>query len=149
MSARGYFPVVGIGALDGRQEKRKDFFSKDESFPNLGTPGVLPKPQTARSETGTSRGGPHHAPRIRPDKHMLCCQVGHRASECPKKGKPTSFAPGKRAFGTYALGGAMFDAMCYGAMVVETEEDQDAILDGGATKTLSGFQDSTKSTCES
>ena len=31
---------------------------------------------------------------------MLCLQVGHRASECPNKAKPTAFSPGKRAFGT-------------------------------------------------
>ena len=73
------------------------------------------------------------------------------------QGKTTSFSPGKRAFGTYALGCAVFAAMCYGAAVEETEEDQDAndievfvafsiqslegvaILDGGATKTYSGF----------
>ena len=56
-----------------------------------------------------------------------------------------------------ALGCAVFDAPCYGATVEETEQDQDendiedlvafsikglegfAILDGGATKTVSGF----------
>ena len=88
---------------------------------------------------------------------MLCRQVGHRASECPNRGKPTAFSPGKRAFGTYALGCAVFDSPCYGATVDEIEQDQDedniedvaavsikglqgfAILDGGATKTVSGF----------
>ena len=99
----------------------------------------------------------HHAPRLRPDQCMLCRQVGHRASECPNKGKATGFSPGKRAFGTYALGCAVFDSQCYGATVEEIEQDQDdevieaivafsirslegfAILDGGATKTVSGF----------
>ena len=109
------------------------------------------------TEVGATRGGPHHAPRLRPDQCMLCRQVGHRASECPNKGKPTAFSPGKRAFGTYALGCAVFDSQCYGATVEEIEQDQDeegiedfvafsikslegfAILDGGATKTVSGF----------
>ena len=104
------------------------------------------------TEVGATRGGPHHAPRLRPDQCMLCRQVGHRASECPNKGKPTAFSPGKRAFGTYALGCAVFDSPCYGATVEEIEQDQDendiedfvvfsikrlegfAILDGGATK---------------
>ena len=54
---------------------------------------------------------------------MLCRQVGHRASECPQKRKPTAFSPGKRAFGTYALGCAVFDAQCCGAAVEETEQD--------------------------
>ena len=107
---------------------------KGGKFPNLGTPGVLPKnhrplvhhrPKKRPTETGTTRGGPHHAPRLRPDQCMLCRQVGHRASECPTKGTATSFSPGKRAFGTYALGFAAFDAMCHGATIKENEEDQD------------------------
>ena len=98
-----------------------------------------------------------HAPRLCPDQYMLRRQVRHRASECPNKGKPTAFSPGKRAFGTCALGCAVFDSQCYGATVEEIEQDQDeediedfvafsikslegfAILDGGATKTVSGF----------
>ena len=74
---------------------------------------------------GATRGGPHHAPRLRPDQGMLCRQVGHRASECPNKGKPTAFSPGRRAFGTSALGCAVFDSPCYGATVEEIEQDQD------------------------
>ena len=115
-------------------------------------------PKKRPTEVGATRGGPHHAPRLRPDQCMLCRQVGHRASECPNKGKPTAFSPGKRTFGTYALGCAVFDSQCYGATVEEIEQDQDeediedfvvfsiksleggfAILDGGATKTVSGF----------
>ena len=105
-----------------------------------------------RTEVGATRGGPHHAPRLRPDQCMLCRQVGHRASECPNKGKPTAFSPGTRAFGTYALGCAVFDSPCYVATAKEIEEDIEdfvtfsikspeefAILDGGATKTVSGF----------
>ena len=68
----------------------------------------------------------------------------------PNQGKPTAFSPGKRAFGTYALGCAVFDSQCYDVTVEETEQDQDednsnkgvegfAILVGGATKKVSGF----------
>ena len=78
-----------------------------------------------QTETGVSRGGPHHAPRLRPDQCMLCRQVGHRASECPDKGKATAFSSGKRAFGAYAMGCAMFDFPCSGATVEETEQDPD------------------------
>ena len=71
--------------------------------------------------------------------------------------KSDCISPGKRAFGTYALGCAVFDVPCYGATVEETEKEQDesdigdfvafsikslegfAILAGGATKTVSGF----------
>ena len=113
--------------------------------------------KTRPTEAGATRGGPHHAPRLRPDQCMLCRQVGDRASECPIKGKVTAFSPGKRAFGNYALGCAVFDSPCYGATVEEIEQDQDeediedfvafsikslegfAILGGGATKTVSGF----------
>ena len=37
----------------------------------------------------------------------------------------TAFSPGKRALATYALGCAVFDAMCYGVTDKETKEDQD------------------------
>ena len=56
---------------------------------------------------------------------MFSRQVGHRASECPNKGKPTAFSPGRRALSTYALGCAVFDSQCYGATVEEIEQDQD------------------------
>ena len=111
-------------------------------------------PKKRPTEVGATRGGPHHAPRLRPVPCMLCRQVAHRASECPNERKATAFSPGKRAFGTYVLGCAMFDAPCNDATVEETEQDQDkndiedfsikslegfAILNGGATKTVSGF----------
>ena len=179
-SARGYFPVVGIGAFDawlshplienlqtprgkGKKGKRKGKSSSQKGGKptSLGTLGILPKPQTSRfdsrppmpkkrpTEAGETRGGPHHAHRLRPDQCMLCGQLGHRAAKCPSKGKATAFSPGKRAFGTYALGCAVFDSSCYGATVKEIEQDQDeediedfvafsikrlegfAILDGG------------------
>ena len=186
-SARGYFPAVGIGASDalaqpstdrkpaksrgkGKKGKKKGKSScqKGGKPASLGTPGTVPKPQTSRfesrhpmskkrpTEAGATRGGPHHAPRLRPDQCILCRRVGHRASECPNKGK-TTVSLGKRAFGTYALGCAVFDAPCYGAPIEEIEQNQNeediegsvafsiksleefAILDGGATKTVSGF----------
>ena len=64
--------------------------------PNLGRPGFLPKKNTTSrseprplmskkrpSDTGTTRGGPHHAPQLRSDQCMLCRQVGYHASERP------------------------------------------------------------------
>ena len=163
-------PVKSRGK--GKKGKRKGKSSSQQSGKptSLGTHGILPKTQSSRvesrppmskkrpTEVGATRGGPHHAPRLRPDQCMLCRQVGHRASECPNKVKPTAFSPGKRAFGTYALGCAVFDSQCYGATVGEIGQDQDeediedfvafsikslegfAILDGGATKTVSGFR---------
>ena len=41
------------------------------------------------------------------------------------KEKATAFSSGKRAFGTYALGCAVFDSPCDGAAVEEIEQDQD------------------------
>ena len=106
------------------------------------------------TEVGATRGGPHHAPRFRPDQ----CLLSTSWTSCIRlsnKRKATAFSPGKRAFGTFAaLGCAVFDAPCYGATVEETEQDQDendiedfgassikslegfAILDSGATKTI-------------
>ena len=69
-SARGYFPVVGIGAFDGlaqpstdrkpaksrgkgKKGKRKGKSSSQKGGKptSLGTPGILPKTQTSRSES--------------------------------------------------------------------------------------------------
>ena len=189
MSARGHFPVVGIGAFDGLAQpstdrkpaksrgkgkkgkrKGKSFSQKGGKSTNLATPGILPKPQTSRSESrppmskkrptevGATRGGPYHAPRLRPIQCMLCRQVGHGASECPNKGKTTAFSPGKRAFGTMLWVVQCSMLLCHGATVEETEQDRDEndiedfvafsikslegvrfFFDGGATKTVSGF----------
>ena len=89
--------------------------------PNVGTPWNLAQNtdftlrtssanvKEAPTETGTTRGGPHHAPRLRPDQCMLCRLVGHRASE------------------NLELCCAVCDAMCHGAgslaTVEEVEED--------------------------
>ena len=117
-SARSYFPVVGIGAfwmaslsrpliecLQSLVAKARKARGKGNPHlwmggkpSNLGTLGILPKPQSRSEsrppmskkrpiEVGATRGGPHHAPRLRLDQCMLRRQVGHRASECPNKGK--------------------------------------------------------------
>ena len=152
-SARGYFLVVGIGAFDGLTQPSTDRkpakarkargkgnppSQKGGKSPNLGTPSILPEPQTSRTESRppmsmwwtTSRSSSHNA----------CCvdKLDHRASECPNQRKRDCISLGKRAFGTCALGCAVFDAPCYGATVEETEQGQDE-NDGGATKTVSGF----------
>ena len=57
--------------------------------------------------------------------NACCRQLGLRASECPNKAKPTAFSPGKRAFGTYALGCAVFDSKCHGVTIEEIGQDQD------------------------
>ena len=164
-------PVKSRDKSKKGKRKGKSPSQKSGKPTRLGTPGIgiLPKTQSSRvesrppmskkrpTEVGATRGGPHHAPRLRPDQCMLCRQVGHRTSECPNQGKSTAFSHGKRAFGTYALGCAVFDSPSYDATVEEIEQDQDdgniedfvafstqslegfAILDGGATKTVSGF----------
>ena len=184
-SGRGYFPVVGIGARDGlaqpstdrkpaklrgngKKSKRNGKTSsyKVECFQALvtwslaKTPTSRPEPRPLMSkkrptETGTTRGGPHQAPRVSPDRCILCGQVGHRASECPNIKKSTSLSPCKFTFGNHAQGCAVFDATWYGTTVEETEEDHNpndiadcvafsrvwkgfSILDGRATKTVSG-----------
>ena len=160
-------PVKSRGKGKTDKRKGKSSSQKGGKPTSLGTPGILPKTQSSRvesrppmskkrpTEVGATRGGPHRAPRLRPGQCVLCRQVGHRASECPNKGEPTAFSPGKRALGTYAPGCAVSDSQCYGATVEEVDQDEDdiedfvafsikslegfAILDGGATKTVSGF----------
>ena len=157
-SATGYFPVVGIGASDGLghpSTDRKPAKSGDEgkkseikeillstkvrSLQTLVHFGVWPRAPTSRSEprppmsekrpteTGTTRGGPHHILGfVRISECMLCREVGYHAWECPNETTTMSFSPGKRTFGTCALIRALLKCHV-------------AILDGGATKTVSGF----------
>ena len=190
-SARGYFPVVGSGAFNGLAQPstdRKPAKSRDNSkkgkrkgksssqkggqSPNLGTSGILPKPQTSRfesrppmsnkrpTEVGATRGGPHHAPRLRPDQCTLCRQVGHRASECPTKEKRLHFhlAQGHLVHMLWVVQCSMPRVMVQLSkkpnkiktrmtsktllrFSIKTLEGF-AILDGGATKTVSGFMSS-------
>ena len=99
-SARGYFPVVGIGAFDGLAQpypliaSLQSLVAKARRARGKGNPllqkggkrqtwvhlASCQKPQTSRSESrppmskkrptevGATRGGPHHAPRLRPDQ---------------------------------------------------------------------------------
>ena len=129
-SARGYFLLLAsvpltawlihplIASLQSlvanairARGKRDPLPKKGGKSPNLGIPGIMPKPQTSRSEsrppmskkrpteTGATRGGAHHAPRLRPDQCMLHRQVGHRASECPNKEKAIAFSLCKTGIG--------------------------------------------------
>ena len=132
-------PLIGKLAKSRGKGKKKGKLSshEDGKFPNLGTFGVLPKPSTSRSESrpplskqrpseaGATRGGPSHALRLCLDQCMQCRHVGHRATEMSQHRKTTAFSTGRRAYDTYALGCAVFDAMCYGAAVEETEQDKD------------------------
>ena len=73
----------------GKKGKRKGKSSSQKGgTPTcLGTFGILPKTQSSRAESrspmskkrptevGATRGGPHHAPRLRSDQCMLCRQV--------------------------------------------------------------------------
>ena len=98
-------PVRSRGKGKKGKRKRKSSSQKCGKPTSLGTPGILPKPQNSRVESrppiskkrptdaGATRGGPHHAPRLRPDQCMLCRQLG-------------------RALGTCALGCAVFDSPC-------------------------------------
>ena len=149
-------PAKSGGKSKKGKRKRKSSLRKVEKPSSLGTLGILPKPQTSRfesrppmskkrlAEAGATRGGPHHAPRRRPDQCMLCRQVGPRAFDCPNKGKRLPFHLENVRFGTYALGCAVFDSPCYGATVEEIEQDQDEedIEDfvSSSIKSLEGFE---------
>ena len=149
--------------------KESPLLRKVEKATSLGTPGILPKTQSSRvesrppmskkrpTEVGATRGGPHHAPRLRPDQCMLCRQVAHRASECPNKGKRLHFHLATRHSVPMlwvvqcsipsvtvqlskkpnkiktSIGIGDFVAFSFKSL------ERFAILDGGATKTVSGF----------
>ena len=92
-------PAKSRGKDEQSNRKEESSSHKSGKCPNLDTPGVLPKQPTSRSESrppmskkrpteaGATRGGPHHAPRLRPGQCILCRQLGHRATECPNKKK--------------------------------------------------------------
>ena len=107
-SARGCFPVVGTGAFDSLAQPSTDRKTCTVSWQRQGVHLALcqktqnshvesrtPMSKKRSTEVGATRGGPHHAPRLRPDQSLLCRQMGHRASECSNKIKPTAFSPGK------------------------------------------------------
>ena len=111
-SARGYFPVIGIGSFDalaqpspdrrpakslgkGKKGKRNRNSSSQKSGKSTWhldkTTDLTFRVSESPTEAGATRGGPHHAPHFRPDQFMLCRQIGHRASDCPNKGKRLHF----------------------------------------------------------
>ena len=130
-------PVKSRGK--GKKGKRKGKSSSQKGgIPTcLGTPGILPKNTefTCRvsssdvqeaSDSGWCNSWWTTSCSSVSVLISACCvdKVGHRASECPNKWKPTAFSRGKRSFGTYALVCAVFDSQCYGATVEEIEQDQ-------------------------
>ena len=172
-SARGYFPVVGIGAFDGlaqpstdrnpaksrgksKKGKRKGKSSSQKGGKptNLGTPGILQnhRPHVPSLVVRCPRSVRLRLAQLVVDHITLlvfvltsaCCQT-----DC--------FVTWKTCIWYLCSGLCSVRAPCYGATVEETEQDQDendikdfvtfsikslegfAILDGGATKTVSGF----------
>ena len=107
--------------------------------------------KTLSTETGTTRGGPHHAPRLRRDQCLLFRQIGHRASECPNKGSSSSdtneetcvwhVCSGFRV-GCDASAGKVHSVVVLTINFNECEEERDPsdieVVVGGATKIVSG-----------
>ena len=77
-------PATSGGKGKKGKRKGKPSSQKGGKPTSLGTPDIMPKTQTSRvesrppmskkrpTETGATRGGPHHAPRLRLDQCMLC-----------------------------------------------------------------------------
>ena len=106
--ARGYFPVVGVGAFDGFQTitprgSRQTGAGKgactgmsSQASKGRGrglgkgkTPRDSRRPSPAKSRvtsTGAAKGGPAHGTRIQPGQCLLCRQMGHLARDCPNRG---------------------------------------------------------------
>ena len=152
------------------KKKGKSFSQKGGKLTSLGRPDILPKNTELTCRVSSSdvlRSVRVKSVQLEVDHIMLLVSVLISAccvdkwyivlQNAPTKGKPTAFSPGKRAFGTYAQGFAVFDSQCYGATVEEIEQDQDeediedfvafsikslegfVTLDGEVTKTVSGF----------
>ena len=122
--ARGYFPVVGVGAFDGfqtitpRGSRQPGSGKGANSGMNSQTgkgrgrglgkgkpPRDSRRPSPAKSRvtlTGTAKGGPPHGTRIQPGQCLLCRQMGHLARDCPNRGtRDDSGINLKRAFGSF------------------------------------------------
>ena len=101
--ARGYFPVVGVGAFDGFQTVTPRGSRQTGSGKGANTgmnsqtskgrgrgvgkwkpPRDSRRPSPAKSRvtlTGTAKGGPTHGTRIQPGQCLLCRQMGHLARD--------------------------------------------------------------------
>ena len=122
--ARGYFPVVGVGAFDGFQTITPRGSRQPGSGKGANTgmnsqtgkgrgrglgkgkpPRDSRRPSPAKSRvtsTGTAKGGPTHGTRIQPDQCLLCREMGHLARDCPNRGtRDDSGINLKRAFGSF------------------------------------------------
>ena len=106
--ARGYFPVVGVGAFDGFQTMTPRGSRQTGSGKGANTgmnsqtgkgrgrgvgkgkpPRDSRRPSPAKSRvtlTGTAKGGPTHGTRVQPGQCLLCRQMGHLARDCPNRG---------------------------------------------------------------
>ena len=122
--ARGYFPVVGVGAFDGFQTITPRGSRQPGSGKGANTgmnsqtgkgrgrglgkgkpPRDSRRPSPAKSRVtlaGTAKGGPAHGTRIQPGQCLLCRQMGHLARDCPNRGtRDDSGINLKRAFGSF------------------------------------------------
>ena len=122
--ARGYFPVVGVGAFDGFQTIAPRGSRPAGSGKGVNTgvnsqtgkghgrgfrkgkpPRDPRRPSPAKSRvtlTGSAKGGPAHGTRLQPGQCLLCRQTGHLAKDCPNRGtRDDSGINHKRAFGSF------------------------------------------------
>ena len=122
--ARGYFPVVGVGAFDGFQTitprgsqqtgsgKRANTGMNSQTCKGRGRglgkrklPRDSRRPSPAKSRVTSTRAakrGPTHGTRIQPGQCLLCRQMGHLARDCPNRGtRDDSGINIKRAFGSF------------------------------------------------
>ena len=108
--ARGYFPVVDVGAFDGFQTitprgSRQTGAGKGASTGKNSQASNSRRPSPAKSRvtsTGAAKGGPAHGTRIQPGQCLLCRQMRHLARDCPNRGtRDDSGINLKRAFGSF------------------------------------------------
>ena len=146
--ARGYFPVVGVGAFDCFQTITSRGSPQTGAGKGTGTgmnsqtgkghgrvfrkgkpPRDPRRPSPAKSRvtlTGSTKGGPAHGTRLQPGQCLLCRQTGHLAKDCPnRETRDDSGINHKRAFGSFVGMTAEVSSRIFTRLVITTNQQQE------------------------
>ena len=146
--ARGYFPVVGVGAFDGFQTITPRGSRQTGAGKGTGTgmnsqtgkghgrvfrKGKPPRDPRRRSPaksrvtlTGSTKGGPAHGTRLQPGQCLLRRQTGHLAKDCPnRETRDDSGINHKRAFGSFVGMTAEVSSRIFTRSVITTNQQQE------------------------
>ena len=146
-NARGYFPVVGLGAYDALPTQPQPAAGAGRGRAvSRGGPPRKGKGKDRSSSKGKSKGSTKGKGKfVDRDTCLLCGERGHRAKDCPNRGNAGAQGDRRRAFNSFV--GALGDNAS------EHGEDNDefvgfsleeckgyALLDGGASRSVGGVE---------